>query len=1002
MHSRPCRNLHTARRQDRWPLLQAACRALEMLEERTLLNSAPVLDVIAAQNVPAGKALILPITATDADGDSLTYTFTSSNARFKVKQHTKNAWVKMTVGNYGDLTFALLRDIAPVTCDHFAGLVAGEFYDGLTFHRITDLSGGVGTLRQFIVQGGDPSGNGTGGAPFRFADEFHPEAIFSGKGQVAMANSGRDTNSSQFFFTTNPTRHLDYSHTIFGQIVRGFDTLTSLAAVQTDFNGKPLQTVTITRAQLVSDVTDTVITIVAPTSGTSQITVKVSDGHGGTATRTFQVTAVPDAPTQNEPPFFWPPLRDMMTGVAQPISINLKAYDQEHDPITWNGQFLNGTNAYALLEANMLTIVPYPDYKGPIVLRVTAQSAGSRTDEETFTIAVGDRKIKAKAKPFTAVAGAGNTPFDVALFWNDDPHAKASQFSADINWGDGQVGPGMIIDNRNGTFTVRGLNAYRSEGRYPVYVEIKSRLGATRTVKTFATVSDAPLTATGADVWGTQNTALTSVTVAALNDGDPRGQVSDFTGTIDWGDGTAPSAASFVLASAGRFNVTGTHTYAAPGVYTITINITDKGGSTASTTSTATIGRSTLVVSAGSAASVSEGAALVRSGSFTDSTSAASWTATVDYGDGSPREQLILNNKTFNIAHTYPNSGSYKVVVIVTDETGGQGIGTFDVTVSNVAPTMTNVGGDASGVPGQTRRITFAASDVSPADNDAGCAFTINWGDGSTSQTTQRGATSATHVYASPGSYTVSVQAIDKDNGTSTAMTRVIVISPAEVQPSADGTGTDLLVGGTAGNDVIALEPADNNQIAVKIGGNVVGYYAPTGRIRVFGGAGNDRISAHPALGRSVEFYGDAGNDTLVGAGGDDILVGGAGDDSLSGGGGRDILIGGAGQDTLAGGSGEDVLVGASTRYDSHDTALLAIRSEWLRELSYAARVDHITGPQAGLNVRYFFSRRTITADSASDVLRGGEDLDVLFASSASGVADVLTGRQSGERVIEA
>lgn len=997
---------HRSHGTTRWRRRQADRRAMclihEALEDRTLLNSAPILDAIAAQNVPAGKALILPLTASDADGDRLVYSFKSSNSRFKVKAHKKVSWVKMTVGTYGDITFALLRDIAPIACDHFSGLVTGEFYDGLTFHRITDLSGGVGTMRQFIVQGGDPSGNGTGGAPFRFRDEFHPEAIFSGKGQVALANSGRDVNSSQFFFTTNPTRHLDFSHTIFGQVVRGFDTLAGLAAVQTDFQGKPLSTVTISKAQMVANRTDAVITIVAPSTGTSRITVTVSDGKGGTATRTFEVTAMPDSISQNAPPFFWPPLRDMLTGVAEPISINLKAFDYERDAVTWNGQFLNGTNAYALLEADMLTIVPYPDYRGPIVLRVTAQAGSSRIDEETFTIAVGDRKIKAKAKPFTGVAGAGNMSYDVALFWNDDLGAKASQFSANINWGDGQVGPGMIIDNRNGTFTVRGFNAYRSEGRYPVYVEIRSNLGAVRKIKTTAVISDAPITGTGADVWGTAGTALTSTTVARLNDADPRGQVSDFTGTIDWGDGTTPTAASFVSASAGKFNITGTHTYANPGVYTITVNVTDKGGSTASVTSTATIGRSTLVVSAGAAGTVSEGSVFTRSGSFTDSTSATSWIATVDYGDGSPREQLVLNDRTFNLAYVYANSGSYKVVVIVEDQSGGRGIGTFDVTVSNVAPTMSSIGGDASGVPGQARRITMAATDVSPADTEAGFAYTINWGDGSTSQTTQRGATSATHTYTAPGSYNVSVQAIDKDNGYSTAMTRTIVITHAEAQPSADGGAIDLLAGGTAGNDTIVIEPADNNQVAVRIGGNIVGYYTPTGRIRVFGGAGNDHISAHPALGRAVELYGGAGNDTLIGTGGDDILVGGDGNDSLVGGAGRDILIGGAGTDVLSGGPGEDLLAGAATRYDTHDTALAVVRAEWIRSLSYDARVDHIVGPQAGLNVKYFFNRRTIIADSAIDTLRGGDGLDALLALTSGNAADVLIGRQPGERVIEA
>lgn len=352
--------------------MQIAC--MDALEQRRMLSNAPpYLDDIPDATVPAGKTVVVPITASDADGDALTYTYTSSNKAFKIITHPNNPFIRLTVQGYngtttGTLTFELLHDVAPATVDHIMGLVQGEYYDGLTFHRITDLSGGQGTVRQFIVQGGDAAGTGSGTPPFTFNDEFNIDTIFSGYGQLAMANSGPDTNGTQFFITTNPTRFLDYKHTIFGQLVRGSDVLNQLAAVPTDVNGKPNTTVTIVKAEVIQDTADSVITIQGPKTGSTLITVKVGDGHGGLATKLFKATAAADS--TNERPFFHPQPKDMITKEATPLSINLKAYDAESDSIQWGGGFLNGTNAYAVLELNMLTIVPYPGFTGPIQLKL--------------------------------------------------------------------------------------------------------------------------------------------------------------------------------------------------------------------------------------------------------------------------------------------------------------------------------------------------------------------------------------------------------------------------------------------------------------------------------------------------------------------------------------------------------------------------------------------------------------------------------------------------------
>ncbi len=130
----------------------------------------------------------------------------------------------------GEFTAVLYPDLAPLTVANFVGLVEGTipfegrpagqpFYDGLMFHRVVD---------GFVVQGGDPLGNGEGGPGYAFADEFTPRLKHDTAGTLAMANSGPNTNGSQFYFTLNPVDRLNYKHTVFGRVVRGREVLPSI------------------------------------------------------------------------------------------------------------------------------------------------------------------------------------------------------------------------------------------------------------------------------------------------------------------------------------------------------------------------------------------------------------------------------------------------------------------------------------------------------------------------------------------------------------------------------------------------------------------------------------------------------------------------------------------------------------------------------------------------------------------------------------------------------
>jgi cyclophilin family peptidyl-prolyl cis-trans isomerase len=119
----------------------------------------------------------------------------------------------------GDFVVELYADKAPRTVNNFVFLAREGFYNGVTFHRV---------IRNFMAQGGDPTGTGTGGPGYAFADEFHPNLRHNVPGILSMANAGPNTNGSQFFITHGPTPHLDNKHSVFGKVTQGLDVVLSI------------------------------------------------------------------------------------------------------------------------------------------------------------------------------------------------------------------------------------------------------------------------------------------------------------------------------------------------------------------------------------------------------------------------------------------------------------------------------------------------------------------------------------------------------------------------------------------------------------------------------------------------------------------------------------------------------------------------------------------------------------------------------------------------------
>ena len=150
---------------------------------------------------------------------------------------TYKATIKTDVG---DIRVHLYGDKAPQTVNNFVFLSRQGYYDGVIFHRV---------IANFMAQGGDPTGTGSGGPGYAFADEFHPTLRHNAPGMLSMANAGPGTNGSQFFLTHVPTPWLDNKHSVFGKVEAGMDVLMAIPPRDPSRAGAPavkIQTIEIT------------------------------------------------------------------------------------------------------------------------------------------------------------------------------------------------------------------------------------------------------------------------------------------------------------------------------------------------------------------------------------------------------------------------------------------------------------------------------------------------------------------------------------------------------------------------------------------------------------------------------------------------------------------------------------------------------------------------------------------------------------------------------------
>jgi cyclophilin family peptidyl-prolyl cis-trans isomerase len=427
----------------------------EPLEGRALLATlAPVPNV----TVPQFLGYQVPLDG--GAGRDQTYTVTSSNpaigatiarGNFMTINVTHASSGPNDPAFAGTMTYQLFEDLTPLTVSRIEQLVEQGFYTGKNFHRI---AAGFPGPNDYIVQGGSVDGSGSGEVNqpgFPFADEFNTQLAFTGEGQLAMANSGDDTNSSQFFATTGSPRFLDFQHTIFGQLVSGQQTLDLMTQVAKSPSNPtaPLSPVLISGVTLSPTNPDGVVHVdakQAPVGATSTITVTARDPADSTTTsRSFTVNVA--ANPLNERPFLQPVQNQVVgltksstpvqgqTAVFQIQGVNPSPQNQDLVYIvrggkTGSGQtatFTQVQNATATVDANgVVRVVPNPGFTGVINLLVGVRStnppnqpaeAVDNYDTQAITLTVastGEINLPPIALPGTATAPV-NTPTPIAL-----------------------------------------------------------------------------------------------------------------------------------------------------------------------------------------------------------------------------------------------------------------------------------------------------------------------------------------------------------------------------------------------------------------------------------------------------------------------------------------------------------------------------------------------------------------------------------------------------------
>lgn len=899
----------------------------ESLEARLVL-AAPTLAELPNVTLRSGSPLMIPLDGADADGQMLTFSASSTNSSVQTVIQPGRTGLEMVVDGFGTMRFHLFEDKAPRAVAQITELAASGFYDGSTFHRV---------INNFVIQGGDPNGDppGTGGSSLGdFDDQFHVDLQHNRTGILSMAKSLDDTNDSQFFITEGAQRALDAQHSIFGLLVEGEsvrEAISNVTTVNPPTDDRPITDVVVSEINVYTDLENGVLMLKAPegTTGTSTITVTVTDPDGNTSQRSFTVTIQADT-VDTDPWLADVPKIRTLEGVG--TEFDLSHFDPENSAVVYLDQG-------RLQQFGLFVPQPTPTgltYATNPTTGVTTVSPGALMGTQRITVAVGVRTaaIDYQVVPIEIVT----TPSNWLVTVNDFPASGAAD--------DGEADTIRLV---------------RNETRLEVYV-------------------NNVLTAQAEDV------SVSSITLAGSGDDDRL--IIDWSGGnplpqggLIFSGGSQTTSDGDVLELTGGSATSITHTFADGSSGTINIDgiVIQYGGLEPIidrlTASTRTFTFSSLddVVTLGDDGIASNGLSRISTTSGT--------AERVDFAGPTGSLTVNLGGGNDNLTVLAIDSGNYAVTV-----DGGAGNDT--IRGGNAADHISG-GTGHDNLIGLDGNDTILGEDGNDTINGGGGADSLSGGAGNDNVA---GIGASDFLSGGPGNDTLDGGAgtdrvLDGMTGALITLTNVgyngegvdVYISIERVGLTGDDTSSNLdatqfsgavtvlagggddTIRGTASDD--SLDGGSGNDSLDGMGGNdtVIG---SDGDDILQGNSGSDSVSG--GNGRDLVRGGGGSGDTVSGGLDDDTLDGGAGTDSLfettngnltltsttmtglgndvllnverarlvggnarnifdasafnpapgltsviaSGGGGNDLLIGSPGADIMDGDDGDDVLIG--------------------------------------------------------------------------------------------
>lgn len=476
-------------------------------------SSSPSFVQLGTQTVAIGSPLHVPVDAYNPAGGPVSISVEVDDPDLlEAVVLTGNRSIRISVAGYGDMVFELFEDRAPRPASRVIQLAESGFYDDTIFHRI---------IEGFVIQGGDPTGTGTGGSPLgNFDDQYHPDLQHNRAGVLSFAKSTDDTNNSQFFITAGPTRTLDFNHSIFGQLVEGEHVRAAISRIAdpadsgTNAADRPLIDIRIDSMTVFEDDQNAVIMLKPKGNQAGMTTMRVTatNAEGETFTEEISVNVVPDSGVgSNSAPFLEdiPALPNFPN--TQPATLQLSSIDVEGDPVQY---FVSTSTAGVTATVNettgLVTVTPSSNFVGEAVVTVGVRPAPGVPG---------------------ALAGQSDTQRVIFRFEADTTLAAPTSLTLDPASDTGASDSDRITKAGALTFNVGGVQAGAEVVLFAGSVEIGRALasGSTVSVTTsnIAALGDGTYSINARQVQGSQVSGL-SPTLTITYDSTPPVRIQNF------------------------------------------------------------------------------------------------------------------------------------------------------------------------------------------------------------------------------------------------------------------------------------------------------------------------------------------------------------------------------------------------------------------------------------------------------------------------------------------